>query len=180
MVGMQIGQDPVEPFPTFLVGGLIGYHTQGIQVSPMVLLDPIHQYRIGRIEIGVFHAGQIEGLADGIKADTVIHHRLVRQTGKGHITMAGAHDIGVNLIGQHHDALVQTQATNAKQFLFGPDIAGGVLGVTDDHGIDVRGHLRLQILPVNFIAATPKYQRTVHGIHACVVTVIIETGVNGR
>ena len=91
--------------------------------------------------------------------------------------MALAHEVAVDLVGEHDDLVLQGEASEAQQLVFPPHVARGVLGVAENQHPDVRGHLPFQIGPVNLEAAVLESHGAIDGIDASRLHHAVEAGV---
>ena len=87
---------------------------EGGKLGAVVLLNALQKHRALRVEVGILHARQVEGFADGVAGDAVLHHRLILQGREGDIAMALADKVAVDLVGEHDDLMLQGEAPEAQ------------------------------------------------------------------
>ena len=89
--------------------------------------------------VGAHQAGQIEGLGGGIEGHSAVPGVLADALG-GNVPVAVKDEVGPDLVRNHHHVMLLVKGHHLFQLPALPDPASGVVGGTDDGGVDAVFH----------------------------------------
>ncbi|VTR68068.1 hypothetical protein DESC_690005 [Desulfosarcina cetonica] len=157
-VGLDIGQDLVQPGFAFAIGGLASHHAE--RVGPFTqtaavegLLETPAQFRVGNNDVGGVQAGQVEGLAGRGTHHGIIGERRV-DGGKGRENHPFEDQVGMDLVSHHQHLVLPADLADTGQFLTGPHPSHGVVRAAEDEQGDGRiGRLGFEIGEIHGVTA---------------------------
>ena len=95
--------------------------------------------------------------------------------------MARAREVGVDLVGDHHDVVAQADVADAPQLIFGPRAPHGIVRIAQDEQLRARFlQLALEALVVHGVAPAIVKQRACDHLAAVVLDHHAKRVVHGR
>ncbi len=180
MIVVDVGKQLVEPLAAVAVGRLVGDTTQRADRAEVIMLDTLQQGRVGRVPVGILHAGHVESLAGRIEGQAVVDDVLVRQPCEWHVFVARADEIGMDLVGEDNHIVLEAHLAKLEQLFLSPDIARRVLRIADDHRLRLWiGEPCSQVVPVDLVAAIPALHLALVGDRVSVTRHEVESGIIG-
>ena len=180
-VGGNVGQELLQPFLAFIEGHLHGGDGEGvvavdIHVGPELVEHGLH-VSIGEHRGAGLKTCQIEGLGGGNAGDH-IGGDLGGEGGGGDVALAVEDEVGMDLVADHQNLVLQTQLHHPAQLLLRPDDAPRIVGVAQQE--DVRApELFLEVGPVHRPCAALLYQLIFNDVPASQLGHVIELTVHG-
>ena len=161
-VGLEIGQEGIEPVPPVGVGGFEADDAEDLAelvARPFrLLLERLEEPGIGGDDRGGRKARDVEGLARGDAGDRPLGE-LRRQGGEDLMPAAAEDEIVVDLVGEDDEIVPPGDRAEALELLARPDAPHRVVGTAEDHHPDVPVDPPFEVVEVHDVAAPVEAER---------------------
>ena len=139
-VFLQVGEQRVEPRAAFAVSRLRRQKAEKIWFAVACavdfLLEPLAQVFFCDEDVRELQPGEVEGLARRSAGDRS-GGGFGRERGEGRVLVPGAHEVGVDLVGDDEDIVREADRSQTLQLIAPPDAPDGVVRAAEEQEPDL-------------------------------------------
>jgi len=164
VIAVDVGDELVEPGFALSEGGVGGDDTEGIDVGGVAGGgDALDVGGVFGVDPTAFEGGEVKGLAGGFEDDAIVDDFAIVEAGEGGVLAAFVDEVAVDFVDEEDDAAPGAEFADGGEFVVGPGVAGGVIGIAEDEGMGVVGDVAVEGFEVEEVAAVGLFERDLLG-----------------